>query len=161
MPLAPCQPPDQEGIDRAEEDLAPLGPLAQAGQRVEQVTNLGAGEVGVEHQTRFLAKGAFAALLLDPLADRGADAALPDDGIGQWLSRDALPEDGRFALVGDADGRDIGGRDFGGSKCLLRRVELRGPDRLGIVLDVPGGRQDLRKLLLSRADYSAVAAEDD
>jgi hypothetical protein len=44
---------------------------------------------------------------------------------------------------------------------VLRRLQLRGPDRLGIVLDVAGPRKDLRELLLCRRDRPARSIEDD
>ena len=46
------QAPDQKRIDGAEQHLAALGAIAQTGHRVEQVFQLRAGEVRVEHQAR-------------------------------------------------------------------------------------------------------------
>ena len=50
--LAAGQPPDQEGVDGAEEQLAALRPVAGALDVVEQPFDLRAGEVGVDHQAR-------------------------------------------------------------------------------------------------------------
>ena len=54
-----------------------------------------------------LAKQRLEAVGFEALADVGADAALPDDrGVDRSPGR-ALPDDGRLALVGDADGGDV------------------------------------------------------
>ena len=57
------------------------------GMRVEQVLDLGAREVGVEHQAGLAAEQRLEAVGLQPIADRRADAALPDDGVGDRLAR--------------------------------------------------------------------------
>ena len=46
------QPPDEERIDGAEQHVAALGALAQAGHRVEQVLDLRAGEIRIERPAR-------------------------------------------------------------------------------------------------------------
>ena len=127
----------------------------------KQVLDLGAGEIRVQQQAGLGAEDGLAAVGLQPLADRGADAALPDDGVGDRPAGVAVPEDGRFALVGDAQGGDVRGRKPRGGHRLAGHVELAGPDRLRVVLDQAGAGQDLRELLLGLGHRPAVAAEDD
>ena len=43
------------------------------------------------------------------LAESGGAAILPDDGVVDGLAGGAVPDDGGFALVGDADGGDVAG----------------------------------------------------
>src|ERR1700744_1792887 len=75
------QPPDEVGIDGAEENLAALTAFAQAGDSLKQIDDLRAGEIRIEHQAGLLPEGFFVAFGFQPLANRRADAALPDDGV--------------------------------------------------------------------------------
>src|SRR5438270_11643472 len=109
MPLAAGESPDQEGIDGAEEDFAAFGSGAKARVAFQQVRDLGAGEIGIEQEAGPLTKQRLMAGRFQPFADRGADAALPDDGVGHWFSGGLFPEDGGFALVGNADSGDVRG----------------------------------------------------
>src|SRR4051812_29463149 len=95
-----------------------------------------------------------------PLANGSANAALPNDGVGHRLSGRFFPKDGRFALIGNANRGNVGGDKLGLFQSALRRGELRLPDGLGVVLDVAGGRKDLRELLLRRSYRAAIASED-
>ena len=125
------EPPDQKGIDRAEENLARLGSAAKAWIGVEQMLDLRAGEIRVEHQAGLLAKKWFESLGLEPIAFACRHAALPDDRVGHRPARVALPENRRLALVRHADGRDVGRR---GSRLVQRFAghhQLRRPNRLG------------------------------
>ena len=71
-----------------------------------------------------------------------------------------VPDDGRLALVGDADGRDVGGREACPVRAPRARRELRRPDRFGIVLDLARCGKDLRELPLRDRHHPSVAAED-
>ena len=159
--LAAGQPPDQEAVHGAEQDLAAGGAGAQAIERVEQVLDLGAGEIRVDHQAGLLAECRLVPVGLQAVADRRGHAALPDDGVGHRLAGGLLPQDGGLALIGDADGREVGGGDAGFGEHVPRRLQLRGPDRLRIVLDMPGAGEDLRELLLGLCDHPSAAIEDD
>ena len=64
--------PDEPGVDRAEGELAALGALARAGDVVEQPADLGAAEVGIDHQPGALAHQAFGAHLSSARAHCGA-----------------------------------------------------------------------------------------
>ena len=95
------------------------------------------------------------------IADFLGACVLPDDGFVHGLARFAIPDDGGFSLVCYTDGRDIGGR----STRLLHRVTRNRrygrPDRLGVVLDPPGLRIDLRELLLIASNDAGVVIVDD
>ena len=47
------------------------------------------------------------ALCFELLAESGGAAILPDDGVVDGLAGCAVPDDGGFALVGDADGGNV------------------------------------------------------
>ena len=155
------EPPDEERVDGAEGDLARLRPLAQAGDGVEQVLHLGAREVRVEHEAGAVAEEVLQAVRAQGVADRRGHAALPDDRVADRPARGALPEDHGLPLVGDADGGDVGGRHPRGREARARDRELRGPDRLRVVLDVARLREELRVLLLRHRHRASVAAEED
>ncbi len=53
----------------------------------------------------------FQAVALELLADVGSAAALPNDGVVNRLAGLFFPDDGGFALVGDADAGDLIGID--------------------------------------------------
>ena len=84
--------------------------------------DLGAREVGVEDQPGLAADQRLVAVGLQAIADRRADAALPDDGVAPPACPVcAIPEHGRLALVGDADGGDVGGGDAGAARAPRAR----------------------------------------
>src|SRR5262249_59542427 len=119
------EPPDEKRIDRAEEDLALLGPAAEPRNRVEQVPDLGAREIGIDDEAGLRADHRLAAVALQPVADRRRHTALPDDRVRNRPARLALPQHRRLALVGDADRGQIGGR---GARALQGPPRDRPPD---------------------------------
>ena len=111
--LAAGQPPDQEGVDRAEAELALGGARARALHIGQHPGQLGAGEIGIEQQAGLLGEELFQTLSLQLVAIACRAAVLPDDGVVDRLAGLAVPDDDGLALVGDADGRDVLGRDAG------------------------------------------------
>jgi hypothetical protein len=159
--LAPRQTPDQERIDRPEENLAPRGTLADTVERIQQVLNLRAGKIRVHHEACLLPEERLVSRRLQAIADRRGDAALPHNRIRDGLAGRLLPQHGGLALIGDTNGRYILGADAGLRDRVLCRLQLRGPNRFGIVLDVSGPGKNLRKFLLRRCDGGAAAIEHD
>lgn len=135
MDLAAGQAEQQEAVDRAEAQLAPLGALAGAGQVVEQPAQLGRGEVGIDQQAGALGHQWFGAVAVETAADFRRAPVLPDDGVVQRLSRAAVPQGGGFALVGDADGGDGGGGQAGVLEGCPADDCCVAPDVLQVVLD--------------------------
>jgi hypothetical protein len=96
------------------------------------------------------------------VADRGGAAVLPDDGVANGFSRGlAIPHHGGLALVGDADGGDVGGLELGFLQGVGGDAGLRGPDFLASCSTQPGLREDLAEFLLGVGDDAAVVVEDD
>jgi hypothetical protein len=50
MHAAAGQPPDQERVDRAEQDLAPAAAVTEAGNRLQQVDDLRGRKIRIEQQ---------------------------------------------------------------------------------------------------------------
>ena len=65
------------------------------------------GEVGVDEQAGLRLDRLAGAVGFEPLAEVRGAAILPDDRVVDRLAGLAVPDDGRFALVGDADGGDV------------------------------------------------------
>src|SRR5437660_1363237 len=85
------EPPDQERIDCAEEQLATCCARARAWDVVEQPLDFGAGEVGVDDESRLGVYDIAESALYEIIADRRGEAALPDDGIMDRLAGGTLP----------------------------------------------------------------------
>ena len=147
------QPPDQEGIDRAGQKLAPARPGAGAGHVGEQPGDLGAGEVGIEQQARPAREQRLQPPLLQPLAQR---RRAPDRLAGL-----PVPDDDRLALVGDAERGDGRGLDAGLADRRAHDADDARPDLLGVMLDPAGSREVLRELLLRHRHDPHRPVEDD
>ena len=169
MHAAAGEPPDQKGVDRAEQHLSPHGPLADAGHRLEKVEDLRGREVGVEEQPRPPADLCLVPLRLEPCADRRGDATLPDHRRCHGPAGRAIPEDRRLPLVGDPDRCHVIRGDTGRGEHAACAGKLSPPDVLWIVLDdaeiatVGAGRRAgvLRKLLLHDGQRCATVVEED
>ena len=151
--------PDQPGIHGAEGQLAPFGPFPGAFHVIEHPADFGAGEVGVEDQACPGADKVGVSGFPQPVAHTCGAAVLPYDGVMYRLAGAAVPDDGRFPLIRDADGGYVGGRQVrfrqhvGGHACLGR------PDFLRVVFDPAGLREDLPEFALRDAPDGAAMVE--
>src|SRR3954452_21097145 len=161
MHPAAGEPPQQKAVDRAEGQGPVLGRVPRPRHLVEQPGELGAGEVGVDHQPGPGADMLLQAIGHQPPAEVGGAPVLPDDGGGDGAAGAALPQDRGLALVGDADRGQIGGADAGGRDRLVTDGQRVAPDVLGIVLDPAVPWEVLAQLLLAHADVAALAVEHD
>ena len=161
MHLAAGEAPQQEGVDGAEGEMAGLGERARALHVVEQPGDLGGREIGIEQQPGL---GRDRRLVPRPLqrpAHVGRAPVLPDDGAVDRLAAAPVPDDAGLALVGDADGGNVAGRELGGGERLPRRLHRRAPDVLRVVLDPARGRVVLGELALPRPERAQVRSEYD
>ncbi len=85
--LAAGQPPQQIAIDGAEHQFAALGARARAGHVIEHPGDLGAGEIGIDDQAGLGRDRRLVAFALQPGADVGGAAVLPDDGAVNGVCR--------------------------------------------------------------------------
>ena len=158
--LAVGEIPEEPGVDGTEGELAVEGVGAGSWNVREDPGDLGGGEVGVEQETGLIANRFFGAVCGELLAEWGAAAVLPDDGVVDRLAGGAVPDEGGLALVGDADGDDVAGQEPGFAKDFDGCGELRGEDVVGIVFDAAGVGVDLRELMLGHADDGAIVREE-
>jgi len=148
MHPAPCQLPDQKAVDGAEHQFAPPGPRAGTFDVVKQPFDLGAREIGVKQQAGVTGDHRLQPGVLHLLADRGRAAVLPDDGVVDGLARLAVPDQGRFALVGDADGGDAGGIHPGLLDHRTGGARDGRPQVCRVMLHPAGGGEKLGEFLL-------------
>ncbi len=159
--LAAGEFPDQPGIDGAEHQLAFAGALAAAFNVVQDPLDLGTGEVRVNHQTCGVLDVLLKTVALELLADLGAAAALPDDGVVDRAAGVAFPDYRGFTLVGDADGCNLVVVQIGLRQCLGHARRLSGEDFHRVVFDPACLRVMLDEFALGSAHHVGVAVEDD
>ena len=133
----------EEAVHRAEGQFALLRPRAGARHLFEDVGDLGGGEIGIDEQAGASADQRAMAFRLKAGAGVGRAPVLPDYGAVDGAAGGALPHQRRLALVGDADGGDVGWH----SPCLPQHRAAAGkhrvPDVLRFLLHLAGGREML------------------
>ena len=126
MDAAARQLPDEPRIHRAEQQLTALGALLRTGHMVEDPPNFCSREIGVRHKSRDGPNVLRQPVGAQPVAQGGRAAALPDDGRVNGAARGLFPDDGRLALVRDADGGDLRGVDAAARDGLHHDAVLAG-----------------------------------
>lgn len=111
-----------------------------------------AREISVDDQARLVTKFIDQAAGLEVFANRGGLTGLPDDGVVHGVARVLIPDDGRFTLVGDADGRDFTGCHIGLCQGFAHDFDHAVENFIGIVFDPARFREILREFLLADAD---------
>jgi hypothetical protein len=140
---------------------SPSSARARAGNLVEDPGDLGAAEVGIDHQAGFLFYELFDPVFFQQRAGLCRAPVLPDDGVVDRLAALPVPEDRRLALVGDADAHQVLHGDVFFSQRLARHVALRAKDLHRIVLDPARLRIDLAELALRHRHRRAFLVEHD
>src|SRR5215470_953012 len=159
MSLAAAQAIDQPGVNGAEGEVARVRLLPRVFHVLQEPGDLRPRKIGVGHQAGLLANDAVEFFPFQLVAHQSRAPALPDDSVVNRLSARAIPDDGRLALVGDADGGDVFGSDAGLRERFARAVELRTPDVFGVVFDPAGPWEDLREFLLRDARDASLSVE--
>src|SRR5450755_35023 len=108
--LAASQLPREPAVDRAKGEFATFGTRACTGYVLEEPGEFGGREIRIEQQSctarDFWLVSSGAQLCALPCGT----PVLPYDRARDRAARDAIPQHGRLALIGNADGRDIGER---------------------------------------------------
>jgi len=151
--------PDQPGIHSAEEQLARLGPGPRAGHVVQNPADLGAGEIGVQHQAGLLTDDFSLAFGTQPVADSGGAAVLPDDGVIHRRAAGPVPDHGGFPLVGDAHGGQLMPLHPGLPEAVAGHMGLGVENLVRAVLHPAGPGIDLGEFFLRHLDHAAPAVE--
>ena len=153
--------PDQPAVHGAKGQFTVGSQRTRAGHVVQNPFQLGAGEIGVHQQSRFGPDGVGQT----PCAQLGAGGfgtpVLPDDGVVNGLTGLAVPHQGGFALVGNAQCGDLLRGDAGLCQCLARRGQLQSPDFQRVVFHPARLGIDLRQFLLRHGHGLAIGGEDD
>ena len=128
---------------------------------VQDPADLGGREVGVGQQAGGGLDVVGEALGHQLVHQAGGAAALPDDGVVNGGAGGFVPDDGGFPLVGDADGRQVGGLDAALGHHLHHDGVLGGPDFHGVVLHPALFGVDLGEFLLADGDDILLLVEQD
>ena len=161
MDLPSRQAIDQPRIDGSEEQLSSLRARLRSLDVIQDPTQLGRREIGVDQKPR-----SGTDLLLHALRSQGVTVlcratALPHDGAIDGLPRRFFPYHRGFSLIGDADGGDLLRADPHLQHRLDRDAHLRCPDLGGVVLYPAVVRKELRKFPLHRGADLPVRVKND
>ena len=150
--------PDEPRIHGAEQQIARLRRFARAFDVIEDPSDLARRKIGVGNKARARTDLFHDGLVLLQLIDRfGCSATLPYDSVVNRLTRMAIPDDGRLALIGDADAIDILRTQPLRNEQLGKHFELARKDVFGIMLHPTRTREYLREgALRDRANGSAA-----
>ena len=160
MNAAAGQAPQQKTVDRSEGQLAGFRPRPRALDMLQDPGHLGAGKIRVEPEPGAGADRRLEPLVLEPLAILRGAPVLPHDGVVHRRAGLPVPDNGRFALIGQTDCQDIAGR---GARLVERRArhrDHRRPDRLGIVLHPTRPGIELGEFLLLAGHDIGIAIVD-
>src|SRR4029077_10930500 len=105
------QPPDDPGIDVAEQKVPTLGRRAGARNVVEDPLDFRPGEIGGDDKTGLALDQWLDTVVDQLLTDVDRARVLPHDRVVDRLPGLLLPDHRGLALVGDADARDLVGLD--------------------------------------------------
>ena len=159
--LAAGQLPDEPRLHRAEQQVTALGTRTHAGHVVQDPLELCGREVGVDDQPGLLPDQVGQAAGLQLIAVLACAAALPDNGVVDRLAGVTVPDDGRLALVRDANGGDVLRRRADLVHGRQRHAELGRPNLVGVMLDPAGLGEILGELLLRDAAHLAPGVKKD
>jgi hypothetical protein len=73
--------------------------------------------------------------------------------VEDWFARLSIPDYHCFALICDADGRDVFHTDVRTADRLSRNFDLRRPDLVWVMLDPPGFRENLSEFFLGDGNH--------
>src|SRR5262245_61654542 len=155
------QVPHEEAVDRAEENVACAGALADARHLIQDPTDLEGAEVARGRKTGTFAEELHTAAGSECRNIFTDARVLPDDGVVNGQATVAVPDHSGFALVRNADGGEI-------ARAEVPRTQSGGDRRLGIppdlnriVLDPSWSWIDLRVLYLRLRDDARGLVEDE
>jgi len=153
--------PDQPAVHGAEQQFAVASALTAAFDVIEDPLELGTGKVRVGDQAGGVVDVLLVAITLELLADLGAAAALPYDGVVDRAAGDFVPHYGGFTLVGDTDGGDLVVVQAGLCQGFDHHRALGSEDFHRVMFNPPRLWVVLSELTLGGADHVGVTIEDD
>src|SRR2546426_8763415 len=131
---ATCEVPKQPGIDGAERQLAVLGSFSRALDIVQKPAKFASRKIGVNYQPGLASNVLAETLAFEFVTEAGCSSILPYDCIVERLASEPVPQNAGLALVGDADGRNIGSFQTAFSQGRPAHFKLALPNLPRIVL---------------------------
>ena len=159
--LATGQAPQQEAVHGTEAQLATRRTLAGTGHLIEQPAQFAGGEIGIDQQAGTLTDPGFVSVGLELRAIVGGTPVLPDDRRVDRHPCLRIPHQGRFALIGDTDGRHLAGAQSTVGQRLATDLEGAQPELLAVMLDPAIAGEILFELLLRTGHRQPLGAEQD
>ncbi len=153
--------PQQPGIDRAEQQIALFRTQPRVGDVVQQPAQLQRAEIAGQRQAGLGTETVLAAVSRVIRHQGIGSRILPDQGVVNRLARGAVPQQGRLALIGDADGGEVAPRQSGAAQRLGDHRLGVAPDFDRIVFHPAGHGIDLPVLVLRHGDGIAGTVEHD
>ena len=152
--------PDEVAVDVAEGKFAGFGEFTGAVNVVEYPTDFEATEIGGEGKTSLVAEAVLTSLCSEICDVRFNACVLPHNGVINCMASLAIPDNGGFALIGDADRSKV----FRLQSFLLHGFfddfRCSPPDFVRVVLNPPRLRKNLFVLFLRNSRDAARAIED-
>ena len=139
------QPPDQKAVNGAKTQLTSGGAITCTFDAIQNPAQFCGGEIGVEQQAGLRGDRLFMSASFQNAADICGASVLPDDGVMDRFAGGAVPDDGRFTLIGDTDGKWCCALFCCCGNHGTRHVQRGIPYRLGIMFDPSVLRKDLRE----------------
>ena len=144
--------PDQPGLHRTKQKLAPLSLFSRSFHAFQNPPQLCPAEIGVDQKSCLFPKGFGQASFDEAVAILRGPPALPHDSVVHRLSRLSVPDHRGFPLIGNSDRFDIFIGQSGLQHGFVGHRHLRGPDFFRVVLHPTLSGINLSKLFLGDAD---------
>jgi len=147
--------PKQVGVDGTGRQRTAFGGVAGSLHVIEQPRDLGAREIGVEHESRELANSWKPAASRQRLAEVCGAPILPDERPMDRFSVRAIPNEGGLALVRNPDRTDSSWIGTAAAQHIRDGPHHGRPQLLGVVLDPTRTRKVLRELAVGATERLA------
>jgi len=133
--LASCQFPNQPRIHRAKCQFSSFRFLPGSFYIFQDPSDFGSGKIGVDDQAGLRCDLLRMAFFLELIAVGGSSSVLPNDGMIERFAGFTIPDNGRFPLIGDADGSDLVGAYAFVNQGFDHDSRLAGPDFVRVMLN--------------------------
>src|SRR5262249_2298221 len=108
MHFSAGQAPKKETVDSTKSKPSCLRGVPCSIYMIKKPSRFGGGKVGIEKQPSAAREHCFVPVLLQSFANIRRTTILPNDGIVDRAAGEAIPDNRRFTLIGNAERRHIG-----------------------------------------------------
>jgi len=155
MGLATGELPNQPSIYGSKGQFTRLSTTTNLRIRIQNPLNFSPGKIGVKNQACFIEKHLIVTIFSEFCASISGTTILPNDGFVHWPSCDAIPDHGRFSLIGNPYCGNLLGLNIGLRHNLVNGFKLGFPDLHGVVFDPCLFWEILGKLMLGHSHLTA------